>query len=302
VRLRLAAADPLREGRVGLRQRFWGKTISTTDQHPAFLYGTAWKESDTRRCVDEALAAGFRGIDTANQPRHYHEAGVGEALEAAFAAQTLRREQLFLQTKFTSLGGQDDRVPYDPGAPAEKQVRQSFASSLEHLRTDYLDSYVLHGPSSARGLTAHDLEAWGAMEELQLAGKTRFIGASNMSREQLEQLVEHARVQPTFLQNRCYARRGWDREVREACAQHGIIYQGFSLLTANPEVFRHPDFARIRARVGCTSAQLVFSFALAIGMLPLTGTTDPTHMAEDLLSTHVELIGADITTIERLVA
>ena len=271
------------------------------DRHPAFLYGTAWKKGDTRRCVEDALAAGFRGIDTANQPRHYHEAGVGEALRAAFAAGTLRRQSLFLQTKFTSPGGQDERIPYDPDASAEEQVRRSFASSLEHLGTDYLDSYVLHGPSTARGLTAHDLEAWGAMEELQIAGKTRVIGASNMSREQLELLVDHARVRPRFLQNRCFARRGWDREVREACAQHGIVYQGFSLLTANPEVFRHPTFERIRARVGCTPAQLVFAFALAIGMLPLTGTTDPAHMAEDLLSTRIELIEADIAAIERIV-
>ena len=117
-----------------------------TARVPTFIYGTAWKEDDTGRLVRMALDAGFRGIDTANQRRHYHEAGVGEALAEAFAAGVLRREDVFLQTKFTYVGGQDHRLPYDPRAPLATQVEQSFASSLQHLGVDYLDSYVLHGP------------------------------------------------------------------------------------------------------------------------------------------------------------
>ena len=100
---------------------------------PSFLYGTAWKELDTRRLVNLALQAGFRGIDTANQRKHYHEVGVGEALAEAFEKGVVKRGDLFLQTKFTHLGGQDSRLPYDPKAPVAKQVEQSCARSLEHL-------------------------------------------------------------------------------------------------------------------------------------------------------------------------
>jgi aryl-alcohol dehydrogenase-like predicted oxidoreductase len=89
---------------------------------PTFIYGTAWKEDDTARLTRMALDAGFRGIDTANQRRHYHEAGIGEALAEAFAAGVLRREDVFLQTKFTYVGGQDHRLPYDPRAPLATQV------------------------------------------------------------------------------------------------------------------------------------------------------------------------------------
>src|SRR5208282_3743654 len=115
---------------------------------PTFLYGTAWKEDRTPALVELALRAGFRGIDTANQRRHYHEAGVGEGLAAAYRAGIVTRADLFLQTKFTYERGQDHRLPYDPVAPLAIQVAQSLASSLEHLGTDRVDSYVLHGPAS----------------------------------------------------------------------------------------------------------------------------------------------------------
>src|SRR6476659_4755240 len=92
------------------------------------LYGTAWKEDETRALVEKSLAHGYRGIDTANQRKHYHEAGVGEALRAAFD-RGLARDALFLQTKFTFLDGQDHRLPYDPKARVAEMVAQSFASS-----------------------------------------------------------------------------------------------------------------------------------------------------------------------------
>src|SRR5436305_728907 len=75
---------------------------------PTFIYGTAWKEDGTTRLTPLALHGGFRGIDTANQRRHYHEAGVGRALAEA----GLPRDDVFLQTKFTYRGGQDHRLPY----------------------------------------------------------------------------------------------------------------------------------------------------------------------------------------------
>src|ERR1041384_1066105 len=110
---------------------------------PAMLYGTAWKEDATESLAFGALTTGFRGIDTANQRKHYHEAGVGHGIARA----GIPRDQLWLQTKFTFRDGQDHRLPYDDAAPITTQVHQSFASSLEHLGTTHLDSLVLHGPS-----------------------------------------------------------------------------------------------------------------------------------------------------------
>jgi diketogulonate reductase-like aldo/keto reductase len=245
------------------------------------MYGTAWKKDATTRLVEEAVAAGFRAIDTANQLIHYQEALVGEAL-LALRKKGVARESLFLQTKFTSAGGQDHRTPYDRSADLTTQVRQSFESSLEHLHTDYLDSYVLHGPTMRRGLTPGDWEVWAAMEELYRAKKTRIIGVSNVSAEQLSLFCSGAKTKPAVVQNRCFAVLGWDHQVREICREQGIVYQGFSLLTANQEFLGAPQIRAMAARLHTGIAQVIFKFSMQIGMLPLTGTTDAGHMREDL--------------------
>ena len=267
---------------------------------PHFVYGTAWKEEETERLVRLAIDAGFRAIDTANQRKHYFEAGVGAAVARAIADGVVRRDDLFLQTKFTYRDGQDHRLPYDPRASIANQVRQSFASSLEHLEVETIDSYVLHGPSQGRGLGAMDHEAWRAMEELHAQGKARALGISNVRLDQLEELFDFAHVRPSFVQNRCFARTRWDASVRAFCRAHDVVYQGFSLLTANIAELRTPRFAEIVSRSGRTPAQVVFRFALQAGMLPLTGTTDPAHMREDLGAFEFTLPDDDVRTIERI--
>ncbi len=267
---------------------------------PRFCYGTAWKEERTRALVAQALAAGFRAIDTANQRKHYFEAAVGEAIDAAIADGLVRRQDLFVQTKFTYARGQDQRLPYDPQAPYAEQVAQSFASSLTHLRTDYVDCYVLHGPERGYGLTDGDWEVWQAMSELVRAKKTRLVGVSNVSAEQLATLVAEAEVKPAFVQNRCFARDGWDADVRALCRAHDIVYQGFSLLTANRRELASPTMRAIAARHRCTPAQVTFAFALAVGMMPLTGSSDATHLAEDLAAFEIELGDDDVRAIETI--
>ena len=267
---------------------------------PDFIYGTAWKEERTPGLVELALRIGFRGIDTANQRRHYFEAGVGQGLAASFRAGVVARADLFLQTKFTYRPGQDHRLPYDPEARFSVQVAQSMASSLEHLGTDYVDSYVLHGPSSGYGWTDADGEVWEAMKKERDAGRARLLGVSNVSIGHLEQMVESDSETPAFVQNRCYARFGWDREVRSFCRERKIVYQGFSLLTANAEVLRDPVITGLAARANATPAQVVFAFARAVGMLPLTGTSNGEHMKQDLASSGLELSSDAVRAIEGL--
>jgi diketogulonate reductase-like aldo/keto reductase len=151
------------------------------------MYGTAWKKGATKQLVELAVASGFRAIDTANQLIHYQEALVGDALQA-LDKKGIKRDTLFLQTKFTPIAGQDDRTPYDASADLTTQVRQSVDSSLTHLCTDYLDSYVLHAPYSRRGLGAADWEVWAAMEHLYQSKKSKMIGISNITAGQLTAL------------------------------------------------------------------------------------------------------------------
>ena len=257
---------------------------------PTMLYGTAWKEAETERLTTEAMNAGFLGIDTANQRKHYCEADVGRALANA-------SRKPFLQTKFTYRRGQDDRLPYDPTASLADQVRQSFANSLLHLGTETIDSYLLHGPEFDRGISPGDWEVWQTMEELCQEGHVRLLGVSNVSIDQLRELSARATIRPAFVQNRCYASRGLDRAVRDFCDGNGMMYQGFSLLTANRKWWGDKALQPIARRLGGTPAQVVFRYAMHLGILPITGTTDPAHMRADIGCTEFVLTHDELGTI-----
>jgi diketogulonate reductase-like aldo/keto reductase len=273
---------------------------SQTSPIPHFLYGTAWKEERTSVLTELALRTGFRAIDTANQRKHYFEAGVGEGLAAAYNAGIVTRADIFLQTKFTYQRGQDHRLPYDPAAALSLQVAQSMASSLEHLGTNYVDSYVLHGPFSIHQWTNADIEVWNAMRKERDAGHTSLLGVSNVGLWHLQQMEFTQSEMPAFVQNRCFARLGWDREVRMFCRERKIVYQGFSLLTANLQALRHSTMTEITERRNATPAQIVFAFAQSVGMLPMTGTSNADHMTQDLDGIHLRLSPEEVTAIEAL--
>jgi diketogulonate reductase-like aldo/keto reductase len=267
---------------------------------PDFLYGTAWKEERTAALTERALCMGFLAIDTANQRKHYFEAGVGEGLAAAYRNGIVTRADLFLQTKYTYQRGQDHRLPYDPEARVSAQVAQSLASSLEHLGTDHVESYLLHGPSSHEQWTDADTEVWEAMRKERDAGRARYLGVSNVSLQHLEQMEANHAELPTFVQNRCFARLGWDREVRSFCDQRKIFYQGFSLLTANREVLKNAQLTSLAQQLHATPAQVIFSFAREVGILPLTGTSSTDHMREDLGSLDLNLPPDVVQVIESI--
>ena len=264
---------------------------------PSLLYGTAWKEDATEGLVVDALDAGFRGIDTANQRKHYNEEAVGRGVAAKLREGMVRRDELFLQTKFTHRDGQDHRLPYDAAAPIRTQVEQSFASSLAHFEVEQMDSLILHGPSSRDGLAEEDREVWRAMEGIAQSGRVKLLGVSNCTAKQVADFVAMANVPLSFVQNRCYAERGWDRAVRDLCDEHQIVYQGFSLLTANRHVTSGAKVVAIAKAHGVTPAQVVFRFAQQVGMLPLTGTKDPEHMRQDLAAERFDLDADELAAV-----
>jgi diketogulonate reductase-like aldo/keto reductase len=258
---------------------------------PPIIYGTAWKKAATETLVRTAIKFGFRGIDTACQPKHYHEPGVGAGVAASLNDE-LTRADFYLQTKFTPVTGQDPaRIPYDPHAPLAEQVRQSFAVSLKNLRTDYLDGLVLHAPLPEAKQT---LEVWQAMESLVDSRGVRQLGISNCYRlEQLESLYDAARLKPAVVQNRFYADTGYDRDLRAFCRDHGIVYQSFWTLTANPQVLAHRTVLELASKHRRTPAQILFRYLTQIGIVPLTGTRSEMHMREDLALFEFELTGSE---------
>ena len=147
-------------------------------------------------------------------------------------------------------------------------------------------------------MTDEDWQVWRAIEAAHDGGKTKVIGVSNVSAGQLSELCQKGRIKPMVVQNRCYASMGWDYEVRAICRSHGVVYQGFSLLTANPGALSSLAVRNIAKRVQATAAQVIFSFAVRLGMIPLTGTTDGAHMKQDLDALSIELSAAEVELIE----
>ena len=265
---------------------------------PGIVYGTAWKKEQTAALVEQALRLGFRGLDTAGQPKHYDEAGVGAGMARALPS-GLDRQEIFLQSKFTPIDGQDPRrLPYDPKASLSEQVAQSFANSLRNLRTDYLDSLILHSPLPDRKAL---LEVWRALECIVEAGGARQLGISNLyDPEQLADLYQMARIKPAVVQNRFYAQTGYDREIREFCRRQGMLYQSFWTLTANAALLAHErvqDLARAYRR---TPAQIFYRYLTQIGIIPLIGTTSTRHMQEDLAIYEFELLASECEKMRAL--
>lgn len=275
-------------------------TTSAGLRMPRIIYGTAWKKEHTADLVEQAVIAGFRGIDTAAQPKHYDEARVGQAL-LRLQEQGIRREELFLQTKFTPLQGQDPaRLPYDRNAPVQEQVLQSFAASQDNLQTDHIDSFILHSP-----LTPHSLlmNAWRSMEKIYKDGGVSQLGISNCYvPDVLAVLYDDAEIKPAVVQNRFYQQTGYDRGLRALCAEKSIIYQSFWTLTANPHILGSDDVRQIARRLGKTEAQVFFRYLSLTGIVPLTGTTSQAHMRQDLDIFDFTLSDTDRGTIDLLLS
>jgi len=265
---------------------------------PPIIYGTAWKKSATARWVQAAIRQGFRGLDTACQPKHYDEAGVGAGVAACLGA-ALGRGDLYIQTKFTQVSGQDPAtIPYDPKAPLPTQVQQSFAVSLRNLQTGYLDGLVLHGPLPT---AAQTLEVWHAMESLVAGGGVRQLGVSNFYHlGALTALYDAARIKPRIVQNRFYADTGYDQDIRRFCRARRMVYQSFWTLSANPQVLAHAAVKAMASEHRRTPAQILFRYLTQRGVVPLTGTRSETHMREDLAIFEFELAPHECDAMDEL--
>jgi diketogulonate reductase-like aldo/keto reductase len=258
---------------------------------PPIIYGTAWKKDRTADLVVKAIQSGFRGIDTACQPKHYNEPRVGTALHR-LKDQGIKREDLFLQTKFTPLSGQDlKQLPYDKNSPVEEQIAQSFETSIKNLQTEYVDSLILHSPMAPHTLL---MRAWKAMEKIQTVGGARQLGISNCYNiEVLKSLFADADVKPAVVQNRFYQETGYDVQLRDWCSHHGIIYQCFWTLTANPHILADNALRTMSRKFKKTEVQIFFRYLYQSGVVPLTGTTSEQHMIEDLSIFDFELPAED---------
>lgn len=262
---------------------------------PRLLYGTAWKKERTAQWVTAALQQGFDGLDTACQPKHYDEAGVGAGLAAAGRP----RAELYLQTKFTPLQAQDPaRLPYDPSAGIAQQIAQSFAVSQRNLGSATLDALLLH--TTLRD-TREQQKAWQALEALVDAGQVGLIGISNCYEpELLQRLHAQARIKPAIVQNRFHAQNGYDGDIRAFCRSEGLVYQSFWTLSANPQLLGSATVLALAAAYARTPAQILFRYLIQREVVPLTGTTSALHLRESLAVFDFALEPDDCAAIDAL--
>lgn len=270
----------------------------TTLHMPQIIYGTAWKKERTAELVVQAIQAGFRGVDTACQPKHYKEEGVGEALQRVKKF-GIERESLYIQTKFTPLGGQDpNNTPYDKSAPLKEQVEQSFEATKRNLQSSYVDALILHSPLFP---FSDLLVVWQAMQDIYKRGEALRLGISNCyDVNLLKKLYETSDIKPSIVQNRFYNETSYDKELREFCREKNIAYQSFWSLTANPFLLAHQSLRAIAQKYAKNPEEIFFRFLTHIGITPLSGTTSQLHMQQDVAIFAFELTNDEIMDIQKL--
>ena len=273
-------------------------TTNENIKMPTMIYGTAWKKEHTTGLVEMALLSGFRGIDTAGQPKHYQENLVGEGLLKAYE-KGIKREDIYIETKFTPIDGQDqNNMPYKKESSLDEQIIQSFETSKQNLKTDFIDSYVLHSPI----FPASKLNlAWNTMESFYDKKEVGQLGISNCyDLDVLQYIYKNSRVKPAVVQNRFYAQTSYDKEIRQWCQDKGIIYQSFWSLTANPQILSSEIINHLAQKYLKTNSQIFYRFLNHIAIVPLIGTTSKKHMIEDLKIYEFELTQDEVEDISQL--
>ena len=265
---------------------------------PNMIYGTAWKKENTTNLVFEALKQGFKGIDTACQPKHYREDLVGLGLLKAYEI-GIKRQDIFLQTKFTPIDGQDqNNMPYLASDEIEIQVEKSFQTSKKNLHTDFINAYILHSPVYPGSKLQ---KVWQKMEEFYDKKEVGALGISNCyDLDVLKYLFNNAKVKPTIVQNRFYAQSGYDKELRAFCKQNNITYESFWSLTANPNILSSEVLQNLALKYEKGVAEIFYRFLNHINITPLNGTTSIKHMIEDLKIGEFELTNDEINSILNL--
>jgi diketogulonate reductase-like aldo/keto reductase len=252
---------------------------------PAVGFGTLIPDPiATRQATKAALEAGFRHLDGAE--RYRNEEAVGEAMQDAFKAGTLRREDLFVTTKLWNTNHRPERV------------KPAFDASRRRLQLDDIDCYLIHtpfafqpgdeqDPRDAQGQVIYDsgvtlVDTWHAMERLVDDGHCKAIGLSDITLEKLREVVAAARIKPAVVQVESHPYLP-EWELLEFCRAHGIVLQAFAALghALEPRVLDEPVITAIAQRMHKTPAQVALAWAVQRGTAFLTTSTNPGRIREN---------------------
>src|ERR1041385_7570726 len=244
-----------------------------TGEMPALGFGTLISDPAlTRSATNDALKAGFRHFDCAERYRNERE--VGETLQAGLRVEGIAHEDIFVTTKLWNSNHRPERV------------EPAFEASLNRLKLEYLDLYLIHtpfafqpgddqDPRDQHGNVIYDqevalLETWRAMEALVDQGRCRAIGLSDITLEKLVPIYDSARIKPAVVQVESHPYLPeWD--LLKFCNQHGIVLLAFAPLGHGVSgLLQDPTISAIAARVGKTPAQVLLAWAIQRGTALLT--------------------------------
>jgi len=253
---------------------------------PAVGFGTLIPDPlVTKQATKAALEAGFRHLDCAE--RYRNEAAVGDALQEAFKAGTLQRQDLFVTTKLWNTNHRPERV------------KAAFDASRKRLQLDDIDCYIIHtpfafqpgddqDPRDERGQVIYDsgvtlAETWGALERLVDEGHCKSIGLSDITLEKLREIVAVARIRPAMVQVESHPYLP-EWELLDFCREHGIVLQAFAALghAMKPNLLADPVITAIAERVHKTPAQVALAWAVQRGTAFLTTSTNPRRIHENI--------------------
>jgi diketogulonate reductase-like aldo/keto reductase len=272
----MKTSDTLRDTRI--------HTAHGSGAIPAAGFGTLIPDPVvTKQATRAALEAGFRHLDCAE--RYRNEAAVGDAIQEAFRAGTLQREDLFVTTKLWNTNHRPERV------------KPAFDASCRRLQLDYIDCYIIHtpfafqpgdeqDPRDEHGRVIYDsgvtlVDTWRALERLVDDGHCRSIGLSDITLEKLREIVAAARIKPAMVQVESHPYLP-EWELLDFCREHGIVVQAFAALghAMEPNVLADPVITAIAERVHKTPAQVALAWAVQRGTAFLTTSTKPQRIQE----------------------
>jgi diketogulonate reductase-like aldo/keto reductase len=252
---------------------------------PAVGFGTLIPDPvATKQATKIALEVGFRSLDCAE--RYRNEEAVGDAMQEAFKAGTIRRQDVFVATKLWNTNHRPERV------------KPAFEASLRRLQLDYVDCYLIHTPfafqpgeefhpTDERGQVIYDsgvtlIETWRALERLMDDGRCRSIGLSDITLEKLREIVAVARIKPAVAQVESHPYLPeWD--LLAFCREQRIVLQAFAALghAMEPKVLEDPVITAIAQRLRKTPAQVALAWAVQRGTALLTTSTTPRRIQEN---------------------
>jgi 2,5-diketo-D-gluconate reductase A len=234
--------------------------------------------AETKAAVATALQVGYTSIDTA--AAYQNEEGVGEAL----AETGLPREDLFITTKlWNSDQGYDSAL-------------RAFDASLDKLKLDYLDLYLIHWPTPARGLY---VETWKAFTKLLADGRVRAIGVSNLQPDHLRQVIDATGVVPAVNQIELHPFLV-QNEVRAFDAEHGIATEAWSPLAKGGELLGNLVVTEIAAAHDRTPAQVVLRWHIQLGNVVIPKSVTPSRIAENIDIFDFSLDDAEVACLSSL--